>query len=348
MEPLVSIVVVNHNRKGLLRDCLESLVGQTWRNREVLVVDNGSSDGSQELVSCFEGEGVRLLPQERNLGFAAACNVGIAGARGELVALLNNDAVVEERWLEGLVGTIGESPAVGMVASKILLFDALQIDKVGHLIFPDGQNRGRGTGELDSGQFDEHEEALFPDGCAGLYRKAALDQVKGFDEDFFAYGDDADLGLRLQLQGWTCRYNPEAVARHHQSATAGVYSPRKIYWVERNRLWLAVKTFPLPLLLVTPALTMYRWLWNLLAVLLGKGAACSYTEENSFLSLLATLTRALRDGLLGLPRMWRKRRSIRSSRKIGDLEFYRLLHRFRISARHLAFDEPVRKLQGRR
>jgi hypothetical protein len=127
-----------------------------------------------------------------------------------------------------------------------------------------------------------------------------------------------------------------------------VYSPRKIYWVERNRLWLAVKTFPLPLLLVTPALTMYRWLWNLLAVLLGKGAACSYTEENSFLSLLATLTRALRDGLLGLPRMWRKRRSIRSSRKIGDLEFYRLLQRFRISARHLAFDEPVRKLQGRR
>ena len=114
-----------------------------------------------------------------------------------------------------------------MAASKMLVWeDPRRIDKAGHLIFPDGQNRGRGTGALDQGQFDREEEVLWPDGCAAMYRKRMLDQIGGFDEDFFAYGDDAELGLRARIAGWRCCYAPHAVVRHHRGSTLGKGSAR--------------------------------------------------------------------------------------------------------------------------
>ena len=109
-----------------------------------------------------------------------------------------------------------------MAASKMLVWeDPRRIDKAGHLIFPDGQNRGRGSGALDTGQFDREEEVLWPDGCAAMYRKEMLDRIGGFDEDFFAYGDDAELGLRARIAGWRCIYTPEAVVRHHRGVDPG-------------------------------------------------------------------------------------------------------------------------------
>jgi GT2 family glycosyltransferase len=113
-------------------------------------------------------------------------------------------------------------PKFGMAASKILVWeDPRRIDKAGHLIYPDGQNKGRGSGALDTGQFDREEEVLWPDGCAAMYRKEMLDRIGGFDEDFFAYGDDAELGLRARIAGWKCIYTPDAVVRHHRGATLG-------------------------------------------------------------------------------------------------------------------------------
>ena len=108
-----------------------------------------------------------------------------------------------------------------MAASKILVYeDPRRIDKAGHLIYPDGQNRGRGTGEFDTGQYDQVEEALWPDGCAAMYRRAMLDQIGGFDEDFFAYGDDAELGLRGRIAGWKC------LVRSHAQSCATIADPR--------------------------------------------------------------------------------------------------------------------------
>ena len=235
-----------------------------------LSFDNGSRDHS------LENRGVRLLPLTGNRGFAAAVNLGVLQARGELVALLNNDAVASPEWIEQLMSGIGASPDVGMCASKILFHGSDVIDKAGHLIFPDGQNRGRGTGERDRGQYDVTQEVLAADGCAALYRKEVLKQAGGFDERFFAYAEDADLGLRARWLGWRCLYVPEAVVHHHHSSTLGPYSPRKIYWVERNRLWLALKNFPLPLLLLNPVFSGYRLVWNLSAALLRRGAAGNF------------------------------------------------------------------------
>src|SRR5690606_32943828 len=121
----------------------------------------------------------------------------------------------EPGWLAALVAAVEESPAVGMAASKILLArDPGRIDKAGHLMYLDGLNHGRGSGEPDRGQFDEAGEVLFPDAAAALYRREMLDQVGLFDERFFAYGEDADLGLRGRLAGWRAVYAPGARVLH--------------------------------------------------------------------------------------------------------------------------------------
>jgi GT2 family glycosyltransferase len=169
-----------------------------------------------------------------------------------------------------------------------------------------------------------------------------LDEIGGFDEDFFAYADDADLGIRGRLAGWECRYAPDAVVHHRHSSTSGPYSSQKIYWVERNRLWLAVKTFPLWLLVLSPLFTATRWTWNFAAALLGRGAAGNFRRESSLLELVRTLWRAYRDGVRRADLMWRKRRSLDKIRKLSNRQFCSLLIRYRISARRLAFQDVQR------
>ena len=348
MNPLVSVVIVNYDRAELLRDCLRSLIRQSYGYLEILVIDNGSSDDSLEVVRTFSDDRIRLLPLDDNLGFAGGNNVAIQEARGEVVALINNDAVAEEQWIEELLKVIKVSaPSVGMWASKVLFFGTDVIDKAGHLMYPDGQNRGRGTGEKDRGQYEHVEETLFPDGCAAVYRKRMMDEVGGFDESFFAYGDDADLGIRGCWMGWRCLYVPRAVVYHHHSSTSGPYSMQKIYWIERNRLWLAVKNFPWPLLIISPLFTVNRWLWNFLAAVLRQGAAGRFREKASLWDLVRTIIRAYRDGFGQLGRMIEKRHRIRMTRRIPDVKFYRLLLRFRISGRVMAFQDVDSERTGK-
>jgi GT2 family glycosyltransferase len=128
---------------------------------------------------------VRLIRNSENRGFCAANNQGFAAAEGELIALLNNDAEAEPCWLAALAKAFSGGSRVGMAASKILVHgDPTRIDKAGHLMYPDGQNRGRGTGETDYGQYDRQQETIWPDGCAAMYRKEMLERIGGFDEDF--------------------------------------------------------------------------------------------------------------------------------------------------------------------
>ena len=335
-------MVVNWNRRDLLSACLQSLAGQVvQRPFEVIVVDNGSRDGSPEMVqkefSRVESFRLQVIRNAENRGFCAANNQGFAASDSDLVALLNNDAEAEPGWLAALAGAFEQRPEIGMAASKILVYEDLRrIDKVGHLIYPDGQNRGRGSGEIDLGQYDRVEEVLWPDGCAAMYRREMLDQIGCFDEDFFAYADDAELGLRARIAGWRCLYIPSAVVRHHRGATLGVHSFRRLELIERNRVLLAAKLFPWALLWLNGGYYTIRLVAGLWAALLGKGEAGRHPGFRGKVRMAAALIKGDLAALFLLPRMLRKRRSLRSFRKLTPRQLKQLLLQNRIPLRQLS------------
>jgi GT2 family glycosyltransferase len=280
---------------------------------------------------------LKLTVNDQNRGFCAANNQGFAMAEGEFVALLNNDAEAEPGWLQALVEAGCSAADVGMVASKILVWeDPKRIDKCGHLIYPDGQNRGRGTGQLDHGQFDRVEEVLWPDGCAALYRRAMLESIGGFDEDFFAYADDAELGLRGRIAGWRCLFTPAAVVRHHRGASLGLGSPRRLMLIERNRVLLVVKLFPLNLLWANGAYLLARIAAGLWAALRNRGELRHYPGSSGKLTAAISLLRGTWSALPMVPTMLRKRKAFRSKYKLSPSQIRSLLLRYRIPLRELS------------
>ena len=329
------MVVVNWNRKDLLRACLRSLARQSGVAFETIVVDNGSADGSADMA---EREfAVRVIRNPENRGFCAANNQGIAAATGDFIALLNNDAEAEPDWLAALHDACNRRPDVGMAASKILVWeDPSRIDKAGHVIFPDGQNRGRGTGAVDRGQYDREEDVLWPDGCACLYRRRMLDQIGGFDEDFFAYADDAELGLRARIAGWTCIYTPRAVVRHHRGATLGKDSAHRLMLIERNRVLLALKLFPWSLLWLNPLFSLARIAAGVWASLRGSGDTSYYPGLSGKLRMAGALLRGDFEALRLAPRILRKRRQISRLRRLTPGQVRRLILANRLPLRETA------------
>ena len=328
-------MVVNWNRKELLRACLRSLSRQEGAEFETIVVDNGSSDGSAELAE--QEFQARVIRNRENRGFCAANNQGIAAGRGEFIALLNNDAEASPGWLAALQQACARAPDIGMAASKVLVWeDRDRIDKAGHLMFPDGQNRGRGSGAIDHGQFDREEEVLWPDGCAALYRREMLDRIGGFDEDFFAYGDDAELGLRARIAGWRCIYTPAAVVWHHRGATLGKDSARRLELIERNRVLLALKLFPWSMLLLNPWYFATRLAAGLAAAGRGVGDTVHFPGLRGKWTIARALARGDWQALRLAPRMLRKRAEVARIRRLSNADVRILLRRHRLSLREVA------------
>ena len=338
--PLVSVVIVNWNGREWLGGCLRSLRDQSLRDRETIVVDNGSTDGSlEDLDAAAARSELRLIRNRRNLGFCAANNQGIAAARGRFVALLNNDAEAHPEWLARLTAEIDKDPGCGMAASKILRYDdRTRIDKAGHLIYPDGQNRGRGSGEIDQGQYDQAGDTAWPDGCAALYRKTMLEEIGGFDEDFFAYADDAELGLRARLAGWAAVYVPGAIAYHRVGSTLGRYSKKRLFLIERNRLWLVAKLFPLRMWPAVPVFFLIRAVASALAARRGEGETAAAAGRIGFWGLIQCVVGANIAALAGAPRMLAKRRALRGVRRLNGGQAAALLRRYRIRLADLVSD----------
>ena len=339
LVPTLSIIVLNWNGRDLLRGCLRSLEIQDRTDAEVIVVDNGSTDGSVDAVR-NEFAWARLLVNEQNQGFCRGNNQAIRVARGELIVLLNNDAEVAPDFVAKVKVAAAMYPSYGMFATRILMYDRHNVyDSTGLLVYPDGICRSRGWLEKDLGQYDAPEEVLGPNGCAAVYRRAMLEDVGAFDERYFAYLEDLDLALRGQLRGWTCLYLPEVVVYHKKSMTSGYHSAFKAFLVERNRVWNAAKLFPLRLLALSPFYTFVRYVAQGFATLSGRGISSGYARDYSRGDLLLILLRAYVAALRELPAIWRERRAIQSNRRLGALAVYVLMRRYRLPLLELAFKD---------
>lgn len=321
----------------MLDECLASLFAQTWPDLEVILVDNGSRDGSVERVEQRWGSSLRILRNRRNEGFARANNQAFAVATGEWIFLLNNDAVAAPDAIANLVRFVEGRDEVGALACRVLRFEEPHVfDSAGLLLYPDGVCRPRGWLEKDLGQYDRAEEVLAPHGCACAYRRGMLDDVGNFDEAYFCYLEDLDLGMRAQLRGWTCWYVPDAAVRHHKSASAGNYSKFKAYHVERNRVWNAVKLLPRFVLFMSPLFTINRYLMQGYAAATHNGLSSDFVKEYSWLQLVWILLRAYGAALLRLPGMVVQRHRLSKRRRITTQQWYGLISRFKLDAIELA------------
>ncbi len=249
--PRVSAAVLNFNGRALLEVVLPTLAAQEFEDVELIVVDDCSSDDSVEYLK-REWPQVRVVPTgESNVGVAAALNVAVRVARGEFVALLNNDIELDPRWLGELVAALDRHPEAASAAGKLLRFDRRDlIDSTGDVFLRSATAFGRGAGERDTGQYEREEEVFAPTGGAALYRSSALAAVGPFDESFYAYFEDVDWGLRAQLAGHRSRYVPGAVGYHMGSQTTKPKVNVRFFELQhRNTVGVVVKGVPIPFIL---------------------------------------------------------------------------------------------------
>ena len=332
-EFLVTVVIPTLAADSRLRECVESLARQTMQDLEVIVVDNS---GQGLAARNGNAAGARLIENAHNAGFGGAINQGLRASASPYVATLNDDAVAEPGWLEAMLRSLAARPDAGMCAAQVRLFGEGRLDSAAMLVARDGSSKQRGHGRLPE-DFPELEEALMPSGSAALYRRAMLEEIGGFDDDFFLYCEDTDLGLRARWAGWKCLYVPGAVVEHHYSHSAGRASPVKAYYVERNRLFVLVKNFPGGMLLAAPFASLARYVWHAWYLLQGRGSAARFRAEgNAGPKMLWYVIRAHAALLGNLGRLWRQRREIRARARITPAVFRHLMRSHSISLRRMA------------
>lgn len=251
-RPCLSVIVLNFNGRAFLDPCLNSLLAQDYESFEILLVDNASTDGSAEYAA-QKFPTVRVIVNERNLGFAAGNNVGIRAARGNFVFILNNDTETAPHALRELAQPLLDDARVGSTAPKLLQFERRDlIDAAGITV-----DRAGIAWHLQHGQRDDGEMNSRPvfggSGAAVLYRKATLDAIGLFDEDYFAYYEDVDLAWRAQNAGWKCFYVPSAIVYHIHGASFKTHrrtAAQRLYLLGRNKWWTILKNYPMPQLIL--------------------------------------------------------------------------------------------------
>ncbi len=303
LSDLISVIIPHWNAVHHLPTCLESLRRQTYPHVEIIVADNGSTDGSLELLA-RDYPKVRVLALGENRGFAGACNAGMRVAHGAFIALLNNDTEADPRWLEEVAAAFHRHPEAGLVASKMLLFDRRDtFHTAGDVYRVNGLPGNRGVWQKDTGQYDREEYVFSACGGSAAYRRAMLDQIGLLDEDFFYSCEDLDLAWRAQLAGWHCVYAPRAVVYHKLSATGG--GTTASFYDGRNFIYLLAKDYP-------GDLWRAHWRAILRAQLTITGEALRAWRGAAARARL----RGQLAGLLGIPKMLRKRRAVQRSRTV--------------------------------
>ncbi len=307
--PKVSILILNYNGGNLTQECLRALMFQTFRDFEIIVIDNGSSDDSLRAIQEFlalssSSTAAKLIPLKSNTGFSGGNIEGMKYARGEYIALLNNDTEPDRLWLEELVKAMNTHPEAGICASKMLVYGTGIIDSAG-----DGFStllKGFKHGEGEEAERYSVQKYVFG-ACAGaaLYRRSMIEDIGFLDENFFLIHEDTDLNFRAQLYGWKVVYVPTAVVGHKVRSSIGHMSDMAVYYTLRNSEFVRIKNVPFNLLMRC-----------LPEFILGSIAefmyfAVKYGKAKMFF-------KAKRDALRMLPEMLRERKQIMKNKKMSD------------------------------
>lgn len=335
MKKVAAIIPALH-RPDLTARCLDSLHAQTvgpelW---EAIVVENDAQSGN--ILQDPLPANTRRILLDRNYGTTGAINRGAAASCSEYILLLNNDVDLQPEFLDHLLAAM-QDPGCGFATGKMLQgVDTSIVDGAGDAMLQGGGAYRVGHGDRDCGQFDQAGFVLAGCGAATLVRRSAFEQVQGLDEDFFAYLDDLDLGLRLRIAGYDGVYIPKATARHLGSATLGdAQHPKIMELITRNQLLLILKDYPLSVLLISlPRVVVFQALW--LARVIHQGAIRAYL-------------RGFTGGLWRIPRMLGKRRGIARMRRISSRQFLTLLvqseqqiHRWQTAAGRIGHSAVLR------
>lgn len=301
---LFSIVIPNWNGKHFLQTCLDALRQQIYAPIEIIVVDNASEDGSQNYIQSQYPE-VMLVELPENRGFTGACNAGMSVAKGEIVALLNNDTEVDENWVKAIVKAFNTHEDVGIVASKMMLFDERDtFHTAGDGFTTDGRAFNRGVWQKDKGQFDEEAYVFSACGGSSAYRRAVLDEIGLLDDDYFFLLEDMDIAWRAQLAGWRTLYTPNAIVYHHLSATGGGVTAS--FYDGRNSIYLLVKNLP------TGIWRKYGWQIFKRQLSIALDALRAWRGEAARARLKGMMC-----GLLELWHILKKRREVQAKRKVS-------------------------------
>ena len=307
--PKISVIVLNYNGLGLIACCLEALEKQSFKDFEIVIVDNASLDGSADEIRKFLIKSpiacrVKLISLDQNLGFAGGNIEGLRVAEGEHIALLNNDTKPEENWLGELFGAMESDPKVGICASKLLLEGSNRIDSAGDGFLPFLKGFKRGEGEKD---FSYKQREYIFGACAGaaLYRRKMIEEVGFLDDDFFLIHEDTDLNLRAHLYGWKVLFAPEAIVYHRVRSTIGKMSDTAVYYTLRNCEFVRIKNIPIGVFVSCFLELMVKTILEFMYF------ALKHKNINLYL-------RAKIDALKMFPRMIKKRRKIMKNRKVDN------------------------------
>jgi GT2 family glycosyltransferase len=325
-SPRASVVIPTHNGCELLAECLRALQQQTYPDFETIVVDDASTDGTAELLARMPWVEVVRLPGSQGHGFVAACNRGLARARGEVLVLLNNDAVPEPEWLGALVDALDRNPWAAMAASKLLLYDSLgKLHSAGDYYAPNGVPNSRGVWQADMGQYDREEEVFGPSAAAAAYRRSMLADLAGcggtqprgrvLDPQLWMYCEDVDLNLRARLRDYRTVYVPTARVRHRLSATGGGILAS--YYVGRNLLYVIAKDLPSRFIrrhIGAIVRAQLRFAWEAARNIRGAAARARL--------------RGMAVGLVTWPRVLPSRRRVMRSRRVSDAELEEAINRY--------------------
>jgi len=318
-----AIIIVNWNGLKFLNNCLAAVYNQTYQNFDVYLVDNGSKDDSVSFVLKNFPQ-VKIVKLEKNTGFAKGNNIGIKEAfkdcKVNYIVCLNNDTVVDNRWLEELVKTAEKNKIIGVVSSKAYFNDKITIQNAG-LEFRKtvqankngGISMGFGLTDIEAPEFSKDIEIFAPGGVALLFKREVLEKIikrdnEIFDEDFFAYVEDLDIGFRIRSIGYECYLSANAKLIHLHSKTGGVASSFKSYYCERNAILTAIKNLPIFDLLLFP----FRNIYLKLSYLFNKNESVEKLKSNiGIFKMIYILIKAHLSALYLMPKFLIKRWKIR-------------------------------------